>query len=69
MRSGMKERYNFIKDLNTSLLKRSKLNFTKLYRGLLKNVLGVKLKRSLFLNSNKITKRILDSSKSALSCK
>lgn len=69
MRSGMKERYNFIKDLNTSLLKRSKLNFTKLYRGLLKNVLGVKLKSSLFLNSNKITKRILDSSKSALSCK
>jgi hypothetical protein len=69
MRSGMKERYNFIKDLNTSLLKRSKLNFTKLYRGLLKNVFGVKLKRSLFLNSNKITKRILDSSKSALSCK
>lgn len=68
MRSGMKERYNFIKDLNTSLLKRSKLNFTKLYRGLLKNVLGVKLKRSLFLNSNRITKRILDSSKSALSC-
>jgi hypothetical protein len=68
MRSGMKERYNFIKDLNTSLLKRSKLNFTKLYRGLLKNVLGVKLKSSLFLNSNKITKRILDSSKSALSC-
>ena len=69
MRSGMKERYNFIKDLNTSLLKRSKLNFTKLYQGLLKNVLGVKLKRSLFLNLNKITKRILDSSKSALSCK
>lgn len=69
MRSGMKERYNFIKDLNTSLLKRSKLNFTKLYRGLLKNVLGVKLKRSLFLNSNRITKRILDSSKSVLSCK
>jgi hypothetical protein len=69
MRSGMKERHNFIKDLKTSLLKRSKQNFTKLYRGLLKNVFGVKLKRSLFLNLNKITKRILDSSKSALSCK